>query len=783
MSTEDNNDIEDTTADAVEETPVAEEAVTEDPVPEADQGTSDEKAESNTGVGSESTKESGAKLAASDVAQKLSFLERLNSDSSVDFLKGKLPWRIILAVFVTILVVQGGILYFTSQNRTHEVIEGIVEQGKSALLPFIETSKNGSTQQGRSNLELYTYLSPETAASLLRTTVIEGVAFYESAQNATSEVYGEPPVLSPSFKVRDEYRGQDNVTLFLTEKDRYEILLNPDDVGIGYHVALRLNTEEVSTKVNSYIGQTALVFVLLTAFVTTVLMLVLGKWLLEPILVLRDNLKKATKDPKHPEKYQTRYKRDDELGSVISSANALIQQNADNLTRLSKRAQDSMYRLAYFDTLTGLPNRLLFVHKLQSLIKKIRDQKRNINLYVVAMDLDNFGDVNDTLGYDAGDLALKMIAARLKKFLPPKTIISRLGEDQFAAIIISNNQMYEKVLQGLIEAYKKPFIIQENEYLLEMSAGVSKYPDHSDRATDLLKKAETALEQTKSEEKGTYRLYTQEYEDVVQSRIQIVRDLRVAITEGQFKLAYQPQFDSQTQNVVGAEALIRWERPKSDGSGVDFMRPDQFIPLAEQSGLIVPIGKWVIEESVRFCKECRDFNLPDFQIAVNLSGVQFYRDDIIARVREALKEHSLEPQYLELEVTESVVMEDVNETIRILNGLKDIGCDLAIDDFGTGYSSLAYLKRFPVDKLKIDRSFVMDVTNDPDDAAIVRSIIQMGHSLGMKVIAEGVETQGHVDFLRVEKCDELQGYFYSKPVSAEEFKGYLRGTVINSQGS
>ncbi len=689
---------------------------------------------------------------------------------NISFLSGRLSWRIILVVFLTILIVEATILAFRMHNYENQKLDDLVELGKSTVIPILteyEEQTNG------------TVLLDNTAAQkILATTLVRGLAIYPKAQTVPTDVYGETTLLSPAFLKNNSNKDADSyITWRSSDKSRYEVILNSLEVGSGQTVIIRMDSAHINSLLAQYAGEAVVVALLLSAFVTTVLILVLGKWLLEPILRLRQNLLSATEDNENSAQYITDYKRKDELGSVINSANRLLKQNAENLSQLSKNAEDRIYRLAYFDALTGLPNRAHFIQKAEETIKNARQDS---SVCIMVMDLDNFGDINDTLGYQAGDLALEMIGNRLNKALGHAIIMARLGDDEFATVINCTPEEFSKCASVVFDVFAKPLVIQSSDCFVEGSIGAAFYPKDADSAVNLLKKAETALDQAKQEERGTYRIYQPEFDHVVQSRIQMIQDLRVAIDEKQFSLVYQPQFDAKTQEIIGAEALIRWLKPNSDGSQTQVF-PDQFIPVAEQSGLIVPIGKWIMYEAVRFAQHCHDQGLPKFRVAVNISGVQFYRDDIVKLTQDALKEVGLEPKYLELEVTESAVMEDLDETISILNNLKDLGVDLAIDDFGTGYSSLSYLKKFPIHRLKIDRSFVMDVIDDPDDAAITRTIIKLGHSMGLKVIAEGVETQGHIDFLLSENCDEFQGYFYSKPLPVAEFIGFVKGLSVNKK--
>ena len=681
----------------------------------------------------------------------------------INWLKGKLSWRVISSVFATIVVVQGMILYFTAKDYRQLQLNELSEAGKSAVSPLMgsELDKN------------LIGLTSVAIQRLTKTTPVRGVAFYEPGKTFATDIYGEPPLLIP-HKTNPEARA----SWLNADNTRYEISFGPKAMQSDYVVVIRLDSSFVKGGMISYIIQSALISFLLSAFITTVLILVLGKWMIEPILMLRNNLMGAAKDPANPMNFLTRYHRHDELGSVISSANKLIKQNADNLARINQQAQDKIYRVAFFDALTELPNRAHFLSKLDEYI--VHDQQEPKKLGILVMDIDQFGDINKTLGYESGDKLLKAVGDALTKTLPNALLIARLGEDEFAAILNLPADPYEQIktyMESITKMFSQTFNIKGNDLVLEGTSGMALWPNDADRAIELLKKAESALDQAKQEEKGSFRLYSSSFEQNVQSRIQMVGDLRLAIEDKQFSLVYQPQFCAKTHQIIGAEALLRWEKPDPETGKKSFVRPDQFISIAEQSGLIVPIGRWVVEEACKFAKACQDKGIKPFRIAVNLSGIQFHRDDVISLVRDVLNRTGLQPHFLELEVTESAVMKDIEQTIDLLKQLKNLGVELAIDDFGTGYSSLSYLKRFPVNRLKVDRSFIMHVTDNAEDASITSTIIHLGHAIGLKVIAEGVETEKQMSFLAQNGCDEFQGYLFSKPLPPSEFQNFAKDYI------
>lgn len=684
---------------------------------------------------------------------------RPKTKTRINWLRGKLSWKVILSVFATIVIVQSLVLQYTVNEYKKEQLDELTEVGRSTLAPLLNPNSNRPID-----------LTQESLRRLMRATSVRGIAFYRPHVRSAPLIYGEPPILVPDITQPNDQTGKLDAGAL-----RYEVTLGPKILQTNYIAVMRLDSSHIQKRVMNYIRQTTLIAVLLSGFITTVLIFVLGKWMIEPILLLRNNLLGVARDPTSPAAYLTHYKGRDELGSVISSANKLIRQNADHLLRINQQAQDKIYRVAFFDSLTNLPNRVHFLKKLDEII--LSDEQKNRKIGVIAIDIDHFGDVNNTLGYEAGDKLLKSVGEKLTTALPHAFLVARLSEDEFAVIVDLPSQPSEQIqdyTRIVQRVFSQTYIINNNDLVLEGSIGMAIWPDDGNRATDLLKKAETALDQAKLEENTNFSLYSPSFDLAVQSRVQMIQDLRLAIEDRQFTLAYQPQFSANGRKLIGAEALLRWERTDPETGKKMFTPPDKFIPVAEQSGLIVPIGRWVLEEACRFARECQEEGLPSFRIAVNLSGVQFHRDDVIALVRDILGRTRMSPHMLELEITESAVMKDIEQTLNLLQQLKDIGIELAIDDFGTGYSSLAYLKRFPVHRLKIDRSFIMNICENKDEATIAKTIIQLGHAIGLNVIAEGVETLDQINFLTDHGCDEFQGYYFSKPLASKDFKDFIR---------
>ncbi|MEY2892921.1 MAG: hypothetical protein RJA98_2829 [Pseudomonadota bacterium] len=440
-----------------------------------------------------------------------------------------------------------------------------------------------------------------------------------------------------------------------------------------------------------------------------------------------------------------------------------------DISRL-KASEEELEFLAHHDPLTQLPNRLLFQTRLdQALIEAERD---NMPLAVLMLDLDRFKDVNDSYGHLTGDALLRHVAERLSLRLRRADTLARLGGDEFA-LLMQNVQHPEdpaRLAGELIAALAEPWQSGDGvELTTGVSVGIAMYPDHGRSAQTLLQGADAALYRAKADGRGMYRYFADEMTAAARERLSLESRLRRALVDGQLRLHYQPQVDIASGRVVGAEALVRWLDPVEG-----LISPVRFIPVAEATGLIGEVGEWVLREACRQGKQWIDAGLPALTMAVNVSPRQFHLGDLGALTQEVLLDTRFPPEHLELELTESALMEREQEALGVLQRLRGLGVRLAIDDFGTGYSSLAYLKRFPLDVLKIDRSFISDIPHDADDMEISSAIIAMGHSLGVKVLAEGVETVDQLAFLRLKNCDQYQGFLRSKPLPPEEFEALMR---------
>ena len=403
------------------------------------------------------------------------------------------------------------------------------------------------------------------------------------------------------------------------------------------------------------------------------------------------------------------------------------------------------------------------------------------------LDLDHFKQVNDTLGHNAGDLLLRKVSSRLKNairkrpshpnVIQPETnkanteVIARLGGDEFVVLVDSVERVEDAayIARRICKTLSKSFNLDGNEVRITTTIGISLFPDDGTSADMLLKHADVAMYHAKEQGRNGYQFYSQSIHQLALERFAMERDLRETLEKDGFHLEYQPKLALKSNEVTGLEALVRWEHPKRGK-----VSPADFIPLAEETGLIVPLGEWVLRTACEQMVAWLDEGISPFIMAVNCSAIQLVRTDMASVIKEVLESTGLNPAYLEIELTESLLMQNVEEGIVILQALKDLGLHVSIDDFGTGFSSLSYLKRLPVDKLKIDQSFVKDLTTDPGDAAIVTSMITLAHNLDLTVIAEGVENPEQLGFLRAERCDEIQGYYISKPMPADTFSDWIR---------
>jgi len=431
-------------------------------------------------------------------------------------------------------------------------------------------------------------------------------------------------------------------------------------------------------------------------------------------------------------------------------------------------AETMIREMALHDSLTGLANRNLLHQRLDEALRMA--VRMNKNVAVMFLDLDMFKPVNDMYGHATGDKLLRIVANRLEGCAREIDTVARLGGDEFAVIVtnIDNKKDVTKAASRMLEMIRKPITIDGISHQVGTSIGISFFPYDSEEPEELFRMADVALYQAKDDGKSVFRLYDEKMDTQAKKEKQIEIDLEKAIRNDELILHYQPLLDTIDYSIIGAEALIRWQHPEKG-----MIPPFSFIPIAENSDLILELGQWILEAACKQARKWQDMDMPHFRTCVNISARQFQAKNFVDTVKNALESTKLDPRRLELEITEGMVIGDTEAVARKLEILAGMGISLAIDDFGTGYSSLAYLKRFPVHQLKIDRSFIRDITEDFDDAAITDAVIRLGHSLGLSIVAEGVETEEQVHILRQKGCDILQGYYFSKPIAANEFEQWV----------
>ncbi|WP_322003183.1 EAL domain-containing protein [Marinobacter alexandrii] len=436
---------------------------------------------------------------------------------------------------------------------------------------------------------------------------------------------------------------------------------------------------------------------------------------------------------------------------------------------IRKRYEQQLLRQANYDILTGLPNRMLALDRLKLALAQAR--RENTQVGVMFLDLDNFKHINDTLGHDAGDNLLIEAARRISSCLRGTSTVARLGGDEFLVILpgLTGPEASSQVADRILKTFSPPYILNGQEVFITTSIGIAVFPVDSDNSGTLLQHADAAMYQAKHKGKSAYAHFTPEMTEVSHERLQMESRLRRAIELKELELYYQPIVHTDSGNLVAVEALLRWNNP-----AMGMVMPDRFIPLAEEIGLIIPIGEWVLEEACKTAVEWKDITGRNIGVSVNVSPRQFRDPHFTDAVMQALGNSGLAAEQLELEITERLILDNSIETAEILRLLDREGIRLSVDDFGTGYSALSYLKSYPFDTLKIDKSFVQDVMKEPEDASLVRAIINMAHSLGLRVIAEGVEDESQTHFLKAEGCDFSQGYFYSRPLPATEFEEWLK---------
>ncbi|MGY4823827.1 putative bifunctional diguanylate cyclase/phosphodiesterase [Stutzerimonas chloritidismutans] len=599
--------------------------------------------------------------------------------------------------------------------------------------------------------------------------VMEGLFQHESIRMAS---IGHPDEGMLALKIRPPI---DLPTRWLTDpilhRDRqFSIPLIGKPPYNEYYGELRI-TLDTAQYGQEFVNDSIVIFIvgILRALTLGFVLFLIYQWLLtRPLTKLIEHLARINPDrPGEHKLPMIRGHESNELGLWVETANGLLASIEHNM-HLRQEAESSLYRMTQYDSLTGLPNR----QQLQSQLDHILDEARRMQrrVAVLCLGLDDFKGVNEQYSYQAGDCLLKALADRLRGSAGRLGALARLGGDQFVLVLSGIEQPYEaaELAQALLDDLETPIEFDGDPIRLRATIGITLYPEDGDNTEKLLQKAEQTMTLAKSRSRNRYQFYVASIDSEMRARRELEKDLSEALKRNEFHLVYQPQVDYRQNRITGVEALIRWKHPQGK-----LVPPDLFIPLAEQNGSIIEIGKWVLDQA---CSQLRQWHAEGYtglRVAVNLSTVQLRHPQLPQMIGELLQKHQLPAETLELEVTETGLMEDIDAAAHNLHSLRRSGALIAIDDFGTGYSSLSYLKSLPLDKIKIDKSFVQDIGQD-EGATIVRAVIQLGKSLGMTVIAEGVETPEQEAYLIAEGCQEGQGYYYSKPLPARDLDLLLR---------
>ncbi len=637
----------------------------------------------------------------------------------------------------------------------------------------------------------------ETQAGLIATNAAVPISLGDSMvlkQVLKSAIFDEQfgAAIFDSTKNIVAIRDEDNTEFYISKAEYHDakriewtgdrlyvwMPINQQDGEFSGVVFLKVSTEKFYDKVSDFTLMSvaiALVLILLVYLMA----IRMQKAVSGPILELENFSRKVSGSNNYA--LRVPHYGDDEIGSLARSFNLMLetievnQKERDsanealqlNKKRLERAVKDLQY-LANYDSLTQLPNRALCMDRIKYALK--RASRTNTMVSILFLDLDHFKDVNDSLGHAVGDQLLKATSQRLLEKIRNEDTLARLGGDEFVIILneIHDSEDVINVVEKIVTSFEAPFKLSNYEVNTTVSVGVCTFPQDGADVDSLMKAADAAMYKAKEVGRNTYEFYEAQLNQLAIRRHQLANELRQAIKNDELSLVFQPQLNIKQEKVIGAEVLLRWHHPI-----LGHISPAEFVPIAENTGLIKDIGNWVLENACRRIAECRALGL-EIRLAVNLSALQFRQVDLPESIASKLQKYRIPPRLLEVEITESMLMRDVSQAIDILERLKEMQIRIAIDDFGTGYSSLSYLRRFPLDALKIDRSFIDELVVDADDTAITLAIISMAKSLRLEVIAEGVETKEQKQFLIKNNCDDIQGYFFAKPMAFDDFASFLK---------
>jgi len=568
-------------------------------------------------------------------------------------------------------------------------------------------------------------------------------------------------------------------------------MFSPNSEQVGT-IVLMLDRREMYVRIQRYIS-IAIAIILASVLIAFLLSARLQRVITKPILTLanlthRVSLEKnytLRVESNHQDEISILFKGFNEMLSAIQERDNKLEKHREHLEKVVAERTIELQKLnnklsyqAYHDALTNLPNRALFIKRVEQAINAA--EHHNELLAMLFVDLDRFKYINDTLGHAAGDRLLQEVSSRLLTCTrQPEDTVARLGGDEFTILLrdIKEPSNAGIVAKNILKALTAPLRFRDQEIYVTPSIGISVYPRDGRDVGTLMKNADAGMYTAKKQGRNNFKFYTPNANSASAARLEMENKLRQALEQGEFEVWYQPKVSMKTQEIIGAEALVRWHSPE-----LNLVSPSQFIPLAEDTGLIVPIGEWVLRTACQESKHWQHNGQNPLHISVNLSARQFSKEDLLSSIEYIVNEFDMNPHNLELELTESLIMPNAEDSIETLQALKKQGVQISIDDFGTGYSSLSYLKRFPIDVLKIDRTFIRDVTTDLNNRALVAAIIAMAHNLNIEVVAEGVETQEQLGFLREHQCDYLQGFLFSKPIPAQKFRMLLKNWKNTFEG-
>jgi diguanylate cyclase (GGDEF)-like protein len=664
-----------------------------------------------------------------------------------ELLRCRLCRWVALAMFASIMAVETIILVPSYQREETRLVDQAVREGLAVMRAMLATS------------------APPDAARVLTSGAgtaafgpLKGGALWHADGRSIAR-FGEPATsgLAPGTTAAGVPASASH---FAVAADRIETLWTPSELGAPAYVLARLDARHVGEALRGFVLRIGTLVLLIAAVTTFGTMLVLGHLVLAPLLRLRRAALEAASDPDHPARHQVAQPSNDEIGELADAFNTMLGR-IDESQRIHRQAEAAeRRRLTTQDALTGLSNRSIFLEELTWAFA----EEQNFALFL--LDLDRFKELNEMLGHGAGDAVLKRTADRLSQ-AGPGALLARLGSDEFALVSTRyvEPESATAFATGLLRRLGAPHALDQQEIGVGVSCGIAFGPRDAESPEALLRCAEQALYRAKRDGRGRVRFFDAALDQRARRRRLLEHGLRTAVERDQLRLLYQPKFTFAGTRLVGGEALLRWQISEAEE-----VSPLEFIPIAEETGLIMPIGAWVLSEACRQVASWRAAGLEDFRIAVNLSAVQFRDPGLVPSIDRALTQSGLPAAWLELEVTESMVMDDVESARGILGAIAARGVHISIDDFGTWHSSLAYLRRLPVDGLKIDRSFVNEIGQSRDAETIARAIVGLGHALGLEVVAEGVETPSQLEFLAGTGCDLAQGFHLGRPITPDAFQ-------------